>query len=170
MVSVFELRSSNEIHTTLHFRGDIGLWLNTRAVFPRQLPHLSTPLRKLPLPIASQVVVPSWNTEVLSICATPPTSSCFLSMITECRHPPRARPQISVLCPSPAPPNVAFPESWCCECESARGTWLYNRGWRERDRPRAACGMGVVKSELATLWLSSAAQCRDASNCGRSTV
>jgi hypothetical protein len=32
-------------------------------------------------PDAGEAAVPSWNTDVLSICATPPTSSCFLSMV-----------------------------------------------------------------------------------------
>ena len=72
----------------------MGLWLNTRAMSACQRPQYFGTINPPPLSSPQkQLRIPSWNTDVLSICATPPTSSCFLSMLAACRPTPRFRPQ-----------------------------------------------------------------------------
>jgi hypothetical protein len=70
------------LHRTYHAafpRRDGALVEDSRCV------RCQLPYRQQMHPTAARdgvaAAVPSWNTDVLSICATPPTSSCFLSMV-----------------------------------------------------------------------------------------
>ena len=144
-------------HTTLHFRGEIGLWLKTRAIPSSQLPHLFIG----PPPVSrSHVLLHTFlkYRRLVNLCHP---SDVLMLLVHDCRveAPAASLSQLCIFVP------LLLLQTWPFLESSRRRPRLPVRGERMNAGGRVGAGLGSEGlgnrwSELATLWFL-VPRCRD---------